>query len=226
MGRPLKKDVFGTTVLGNYRNGNSGIRVSGYFGGALNTDYILVKQRGAQTFVVARLVTMTGDVANGSPTISNVSSFTSVDVGEEIAGTGIPTGAVIAAYDSTAATITLNVNATATNTGVTLYHTGAYVTGTTVDTTPNANGEILIQGYNTAGTGQGAQVTANLVSIRKLTRRLAYGFPSSPVLNALGFQNSENSNAATNHDEVKYTWFLNNDSSADYISLTPVLTVM
>jgi hypothetical protein len=64
-------------------------------------------------------------------------------------------------------------------------------------------------------------VDANLVPIRKLTRRIAYGFPTSPVLSG-GFNRGEDSNASTNHDSTKYTWYLENDSSADYIVLTAI----
>ncbi len=68
---------------------------------------------------------------------------------------------------------------------------------TLVSGTPAAEGEVSIQGYNSGGVGQGAQVTANLVSIAKLTKRVAIDFSGN-----------------------RYTWFLENDSSADYIVLT------
>jgi hypothetical protein len=119
----------------------------------------------------------------------------------------------------------MTANATATATGITVSHWGAFKIGTTVDTTPNVNGEILIQGYDTSAGGQGAQVTANLVPIRKLSRRLAYGFPSVPVLSN-GFQLGYDSNASTNHDEKTYSWYLTDDSSMDYIVLTPVTAKM
>jgi hypothetical protein len=149
-----------------------------------------------------------------------------VTVGDELSGAGIPSGARVLSIDS-ATQITMTANATATATGITVTHWGAFKIGTTVNTTPNVNGEILIQGYDTSAGGQGAQVTANLVPIRKLSRRLAYGFPSSPVLNAgSSYQNSEDSNASTNHDEKTYSWYLTDDSSMDYIVLTPVTAKM
>lgn len=52
MGRPLKKDVFGTNVLRTAVGSQAGILVEGYFGGLLRTDYQIIKQRGAKTFVV------------------------------------------------------------------------------------------------------------------------------------------------------------------------------
>ena len=57
--------------------------------------------------------------------------------------------------------------------------------------------------------------------IRKLTKRLAYGFPSVPVLSG-GIHRGEDDNTSTNHDGVRYTWYLESDSSADYIVLTQV----
>jgi hypothetical protein len=59
------------------------------------------------------------------------------------------------------------------------------------------------------------------VPIRKLTKRLAYGFPTVPVLSG-GIHRGEDDNTATNHDGVRYTWYLESDSSADYIVLTQV----
>jgi len=53
MGRPLSKDVNGVKVIGTF-TGDAGIRVTGRFGGTTNTDYYLVKQRGAKTYVVTR----------------------------------------------------------------------------------------------------------------------------------------------------------------------------
>jgi len=62
MARPLKKDIncvnvlgtFGGTAAGAAVDASAGIRVTGRFGGVTNTDYYLVKQRGAKTYVVSR----------------------------------------------------------------------------------------------------------------------------------------------------------------------------
>jgi len=229
MGRPLKKDINGKEVLGLpglSTNTLTGIRVSGYFGGALSTAYVLIKQRGAQSFVVAKIESFTANSTSGSAILTNMSDQDEVTIGDELSGAGIPSGARVQSIDS-ATQITMTANATATATGITVTHWGAFKIGTTVNTTPNVNGEILIQGYDTSAGGQGAQVTANLVPIRKLSRRLAYGFPSSPVLNAgSSYQNSEDSNASTNHDEKTYSWYISDDSSMDYIVLTPVTAKM
>ena len=217
MGRSLKKDIFGTDVLGLNSLGNTGIAVSGYFGGALSTAYVLIKQRGANTYVVALKDTFTADTSNGTATLLNMSDQVEVTIGDEISGAGIPTGTRVLSIDS-ATQITMTANATATANTVTVTHFGAYQVGKLVDTTPNANGEILIQG---SPTGLLDEAAAGLVPIRKLTKRLAYGFPSSPVLSD-GFYRGEDSNAATNHDGVRYTWYLESDSSADYIVLAQV----
>ena len=156
MGRPLKKDINGTEVLGTYANSAAGIKCEFYDGSTNQTDGVIIKQRGARTFVVARV---------GSLTTTYVCTL--------------------------------------------------------VDTAPNAVGEMRIRGYDTSGTGQGAQVTANLVPISKINKLTAVGFPSVPVLSN-GFYRGSDSNASTNHDEKRYTWYLSNDSSADYIVLTPI----
>jgi hypothetical protein len=222
MGRSLKKDIFGTDVLGLNNLGNTGIAVSGYFGGALSTAYVLIKQRGANTYVVALKDTFTADTSNGTATLLNMSDQVEVTIGDEISGAGIPTGTRVLSIDS-ATQITMTANATATASTVTVTHFGAYQVGKLVDTTPNANGEILIQGSPVVGTagGESAGTSAGLVPIRKLTKRLAYGFPTVPVLSG-GIHRGEDDNTATNHDGVRYTWYLESDSSADYIVLTQV----
>ena len=57
MGRPLRKDILGVDVIGTYVS-NTGVRVELY-DGSLRTDGIIIKQRGALTFVVARVGTPT-----------------------------------------------------------------------------------------------------------------------------------------------------------------------
>jgi hypothetical protein len=231
MGRSLKKDIFGTDVIRNGVGANTGITVSGYFSSALATDYSIVKQRGANTFVVARQFGMssavTGVTTSGSKSITSVSTDPTdaqyeFSVGAAIHGVGIPVGSVIESIDSTSA-ITISNAATATGAGVALFYDGIRKVGKLVDTTPNANGEILMRGSPVVGTGGGesAGTSAGLVPIRKLTKRLAYGFPTVPVLSG-GIHRGEDDNTATNHDGVRYTWYLESDSSADYIVLTQV----
>jgi hypothetical protein len=128
MGRPLSKDVFGTDVRGDFQGASAGIVVEFHNGAGVQTDGVIIKQRGAKTFVVAR---------RGNPLVR----FTCVLV------SGTP-----------------------------------------------AAGQMRIVGYTAP-----VEVDANAVAIRKITKRVATGF-----------------------NDVKYTWFLDNDSSADRIILTPV----
>ncbi len=57
MGRPLKKDVYGTKVTRSFTGSQAGILVQGYFGGSLASDYQIVKQRGKSTYVVLKTST-------------------------------------------------------------------------------------------------------------------------------------------------------------------------
>jgi hypothetical protein len=218
MGRALKKDIFGTDVLGLNSLGNTGIKVTGYFtaDGGLSADYVLIKQRGANTYVVAIKETFTGTTSNGLFTLTSMNDQTNVTVGDELAGAGIPVGTRVVSIDS-ATQVTMDKAATA-SAAVTVTHFGAFRTGKLVNAAPDADGEILIQG---SPTGLLDEAAAGLVPIRKLTKRLAYGFPSVPVLSG-GIHRGEDDNTATNHDGVRYTWYLESDSSADYIVLTQV----
>jgi hypothetical protein len=127
MGRPLKKDVLGTEVLGSYTEAAAGIRCNFHDGSTVRTDGILMKQRGAKTFVVARV---------GTP--------------------------------------------------------GTIFTCVLVSGTPAA-GEMRIQGSTTGLLDQ------NLVAIAKITKRVATDFSGN-----------------------RYTWFLDNDSSGDVLTLTAI----
>lgn len=129
MGRPLSKDVFGTDVRGSFTGAAAGIKVEFHDGTALRTDGIIIKQRGARTFVVAQV---------GTP----LTRFTCV----------------------------------------------------LQSATPSAASQMRIVGFTPP-----IEVDANAVAIRKFTKRVATGF-----------------------NNVKYTWYLENDSSADRIILTPI----
>ena len=63
MGRPLKKDVLGVNVLGDYANANAGVIVE-FYDTQLRTDGVLIKQRGGKTFVVTQRGNI-GDTSNG-----------------------------------------------------------------------------------------------------------------------------------------------------------------
>ena len=126
MGRPLRKDVNGVDAINTPASTATGITCEFYDGSTNQTDGILIKQRGASSFMVARI---------GTPATRYVARL--------------------------------------------------------VSGTPSAAYQMRIQG-STSG-----MLDANLVSIRKLTKRIAIDFSGN-----------------------RYKWFLENDSSADYIVLT------
>ena len=127
MGRPLRKDVNGVDVLGTPVS-NTGINVK-FYDASLRTDGVLIKQRGAKTFVVAQ--------------VGNIGT------------------------------------------------TSAYTTAVLKNGTPSAAGEMQMTGSTTG------QLDDGLVSIAKITKRIATDFSGN-----------------------RYTWYLESDSSADYIVLT------
>lgn len=55
MGRPLRKDVLGTDVIGTFTGAATGIKVRFHDGTSLRTDGVIIKQRGAKTFTVCRV---------------------------------------------------------------------------------------------------------------------------------------------------------------------------
>jgi hypothetical protein len=126
MGRPLRKDVFGTDVLGSFIAEEAGIRVE-FYDSELRDDGIVIKQRGARTFVVAQV---------GTPIVRT--------------------------------------------------------TAVLKNGTPSAAGEMRMFGSN----------DGDEVNIAKITKRVA-----------------------TDFDGNRYTWYLENDSSNDYIVLTPITTI-
>jgi len=129
MGRPLRKDIFGTDAIGTYATTSTGVRID-FYDASLRDDGVIIKQRGAKTFVVARI----GDISTST----------------------------------------------------------AYTTAVLVSDTPNAAGEMNLFGF--IG-GNGAQRT----NLAKITKRVATDFSGN-----------------------RYTWYLENDSSNDYIVLTAI----
>lgn len=136
MGRPLRKDINGIDVIGTSGTTNTGIVVQFYDGSTNQVDGGIVKQRGSDTFVVARRASLNATRVNSS--------------------------------------------------------TNQFICSL-VATTPNADGEMLMQGSTTGNLDTG------LVAIAKITKRIATDFSGN-----------------------KYTWFLENDSSEDYIVLTAI----
>ncbi len=83
MGRPLKKDVYGTKVTRSFTTGQAGIVVQGYFGGALASDYQIVKQRGKSTYVVLKTST---DEFTEAESIPGSITGTNLKVGKLVSG--------------------------------------------------------------------------------------------------------------------------------------------
>jgi len=83
-------------------------------------------------FTLTGVIGVTGTTASGSNVITAVSSVTGLYVGQAIAGTGIPAGAVITAIGTT--TLTISANATSANTAEAL--------------TFSVEGEARIEGLN------------------------------------------------------------------------------
>ena len=52
MGRPLRKDVFGTDVIGTPTGASTGIKVQSHDGTSLSAASYIIKQRGAKRFVI------------------------------------------------------------------------------------------------------------------------------------------------------------------------------
>jgi hypothetical protein len=83
MGRPLNKDVNGVKVTRSATTTQAGIRVEGYFGGALGLDYQLVKQRGKKTFVVLKASV---DALTDSESIPGTITGTNLKTGVLVSG--------------------------------------------------------------------------------------------------------------------------------------------
>ncbi len=85
MGRPLKKDVNGVSVTRSFASTQVGIKVEGYFtaDSGLQSDYQIVKQRGAKTFVVMRQAT---DNLTEAESIPGTITGTNLRVGKLVTG--------------------------------------------------------------------------------------------------------------------------------------------
>ena len=146
MGRPLKKDVNGVSVIRSFATTEAGVKLQGFFtlDSGLRSDYQIVKQRGAKSFVVMRQATDNFTEAESIPLTINASNLR---VGKLVSGQ------------------------------------------------PAADGEIRMIGF----TNQGQAADNGAVAIAKITKRVATDFSGT-----------------------RYNWFLQNDSSEDYIVLTAI----
>jgi hypothetical protein len=90
--------------------------------------------------------TFTGTIASSSSTITFVSSFTGLVVGEVITGFGIPAGTTIISTNTGSSSIGLSAAATATGSGVTFIYgtTSGILTGMTVSATGFSSGQSIL----------------------------------------------------------------------------------
>ena len=91
MGRPLKKDVYGTKVTRSFVGAQAGIVVQGYFGGVLRSDYQIIKQRGKSTYVV---VSADADTVNEGDSLVTSINPTYLKVGKLVSGTPSANGEI------------------------------------------------------------------------------------------------------------------------------------
>jgi hypothetical protein len=90
--------------------------------------------------------TFTGTIANGSSTVTFVSSFTGVVVGELITGFGIPAGTTIISTNTGSSSIGLSAAAVATGSGATFIYggTSGILTGMTISATGFASAQSVL----------------------------------------------------------------------------------
>ena len=105
----------------------------------------------------------TGDTTTGSAVIANIDDMEGMQAGQEIEGAGIPTGAVIASLDTGASTITLDQNATANATGVSLrFSTYGFGDGSSTFNLPDAKGRVNAGRDNMGGSAANRLTNNNL----------------------------------------------------------------
>src|SRR5690349_11468157 len=84
--------------------------------------YWLISAEGSGWYIpntaLSQSLTFTADTTNGDATLSNVSSFSGLYIGQALTGSGIASGARILSLNSGASTLEMTENATATDTTV------------------------------------------------------------------------------------------------------------
>jgi hypothetical protein len=121
--------------------------------------------------------TFTGNVTGGSPTITSVSSFTGLAVGQTLSGTGMSDQA-ITALNPGGGTITINTNSGATGTGATL---------TAITNTGN---DLTVTNNQTAATDYGSNTNSTATPAMSVCKRgtlkWADGSAANPKLRLSG----------------------------------------
>lgn len=114
----------GTTFIGSVTD-TVGTHISALTTSGGNNIYAIVLDNAGAYYIgdtgmAGAGVTFTADTTNSAATLTSVSSFTGLVVGQKLSGTGIAATARIAVLDSGASKITMSANATATNSTVTI----------------------------------------------------------------------------------------------------------
>ena len=84
MGRPLRKDINGVDVIGTYGTASSDSRagiVVKFYDASLRTDGVIIKQRGAKSFVVTQIANI-GDTSSGKYVTAKLKNGTPSAYGE------------------------------------------------------------------------------------------------------------------------------------------------
>lgn len=109
--------------------------------------------------------------------LTGVSSFANVLDGALVSGTGIPSGTMVQAFDTTAGTITLTNSCTATGSGVTVTIATAYVQAATSST--------ITLSANATGTGSSVSITVGGTLGNERTVGVCITDASGDALNAV-----------------------------------------
>lgn len=96
----------------------------------------------SSVYVASAGITFTGNITNGSPTITNVSSIADLALGMSIAGTGIPANANICAIRNSGGSFQIDIGTSTANALTTLQNATATTAGLTITGTLTLPGNV------------------------------------------------------------------------------------
>ncbi|MGJ5065947.1 hypothetical protein [Bradyrhizobium oligotrophicum] len=141
-------------------------------------------------FVPTATVTTTGDLATGSPTISNIAAAQGIFVGQQVSGAGVPEGTTVTGVAPP--DVIMSANASASSSGAPLTFTTLFDATTTGDLTQGstiitnvANPSIALPGQSVSG--QGIQNGTSVVSVNDTMVTLTQAAAASGTGVALTF---------------------------------------
>lgn len=105
-------DTIVYTAAGNVRVTVLGISLANLTGSYITASVKITDPTPSGTF--------TGNLTNGNATITNVNTFSEVQVGAAISGTGIQANTTISSFNASASTITMSNTASASGTTITV----------------------------------------------------------------------------------------------------------